>query len=313
MERKIRFICAQPATTYYIWQVEVMINNFIRNGIHPNRIDILCGINDSTVPNDWRKLANHYNYIRFFWYNDTREDKFYVPSIYFNLVKQHIKTRTEILDDVLFFHDCDIVFTRKVNFDKKINDNVWYLSNTNSYLNYDYIQQKGNDLYEKMCNIIGIDKLVPKLMNYHSGGAQYIVKNTTFEFWDKVEKDSSKLYRMFCENEPLYVKKNENDSPIQKWTAGMWSLLWNAWLFGNITVVDKDLDFCWATDHISAVDKVSILHNAGVTVKNKSKLFCKSDYRNELPYEKELEISQTSASFFYWNEICKTRSLRAKL
>ena len=36
----IRFICAQPANSYYTWQVEVLINNFIKHGINPNQIDI---------------------------------------------------------------------------------------------------------------------------------------------------------------------------------------------------------------------------------------------------------------------------------
>ena len=78
-----------------------------------------------------------------------------------------------------------------------VHGRAWYLSDTNSYLNYDYIQQKGNHVYEKMCEIIGIDKLIPKLMNSNSGGAQYIVKNTTYEFWNKVELDSVNLYKYF--------------------------------------------------------------------------------------------------------------------
>lgn len=306
--KQIRFICAQPAIKYYTWQVEVLINNFIRNGINSNYIDILCSIEKNVIPDDWSKLANHYNYVRFFFYNDTREDKSYIPSIYFNLLKQHIVARPEIKDDVLFLHDSDIVFTKHPDFNSMINDNVWYLSDTKSYINYDYIQQKGNNIYEKMCEIVGIDKLIPKLMNSNSGGAQYIVKNTDYNFWDKVEKDSYKLYSYFNEVEHLYVKKNENDYPIQKWTAGMWSLLWNAWLFGNETVVDKRMDFGWVTNNISDVEKYTILHNAGVT-ENNTDLFFKGKYTDELPYFKDVDVNKNFASYYYWQEICKTAEI----
>ena len=304
MSKQLRYICAQPAINYYTWQVEVLINNFIEMGINPNNMDILCSIENNIVPDAWRKLANHYNYVRFFFYNDTREDKSYIPSIYFNLLKQHINARPEIRDDVLFLHDSDIVFTKKPDFSQMLNDNTWYLSDTKFYINYDYIQQKGNDIYEKMCEIIGIDKLIPKLMNSNSGGAQYIVKNTNFDFWDKVEKDSVKLYSYFCSIESQYVKKHSGDYSIQKWTAGMWSLLWNAWYFGNETIVDKRLDFGWVTNHISDVEKYCILHNAGVTDDTKN-LFYKGKYMNELPYGKKLIISENNASYYYWQQICK--------
>lgn len=305
MLKKIRYICAQPAILYYTWQVEVMINNFIEMGISGNQMDVLCSIDNDLIPSDWSRLVNKYNYVRFFFYNDTRESKDYPPSIYFNLLKQHIKTHPEINDEVLFLHDCDIVFTKKPDFSLLTNDNVWYLSDTKSYLNYDYIQQKSNDIYEKMCEIIGIDKLIPKLLNNNSGGAQYIVKNTDYEFWDKVELDSVKLYKYFYLIEPQYVKKFNGDYPIQKWTAGMWGLLWNAWYFGHETIINKKMDFGWVTNDISEVDKYTILHNAGVTDENKT-LFFKGLYVNELPYNKDLEIDKTKASYYYWLEVCKT-------
>jgi len=274
-------------------------------GVNPNYIDIVCAIDNDVIPDEWTKLMNHYNDVRFFFYNDSREDKSYIPSIYFNLMKQHIVARPEIQNDVLFLHDSDIVFTKSVDFNSMIEGNVWYLSDTKFYINYDYIQQKGNHIYEKMCDIVGIDKLIPKLMNNNSGGAQYIVKNTTYEFWDKVETDSVKLYKYFCNEEPNYVKKHDGDYPIQKWTAGMWSLLWNAWYFGYETIIDKKMDFGWVTNSYSDVDKYAILHNAGVLNGNDG-LFYKGNYIDKLPYNENLEIDEKRATFFYWKEIQET-------
>jgi hypothetical protein len=155
-----------------------------------------------------------------------------------------------------------------------------------------------------MCEIVGLDWRIPKLMNYNSGGAQYIVKNTNYEFWDKVERDAVKLYEYFCKEEPNYIKKHDNDYPIQKWTAGMWSLLWNAWYYGHETVVDSRLDFGWVTNNIAEVDKYTILHNAGVTESSKD-LFFKGNYINKLPYKESLDINPDKASYFYYEWVKK--------
>ena len=310
--KKLRYICVQPRVKYYSWQVEVMINNFIKNGISGNDIDILIAysLNDTTSLedniNDWYKLANKYNYVRFFFYEDTRTDMSYIPSVYFNILKQHIKERPELANEVLFLHDCDITFTRPVDFLDMLNDDVWYLSDTVGYIGTQYIKTKGDVVYKGMCDVIGIDPLIPKLMNSNSGGAQHIVKNTTYEYWDKVEQDSIKLYKYFNDIEPEWKGEGE---PIQKWTAGMWSLLWNAWLFGNETKVDKRLDFCWATDSIDMWDKVSIFHNAGVTPELED-IFYKGMYQYDLPYNLDIEkYNKKYCSYNYIKEIIETSKI----
>jgi hypothetical protein len=273
------------------------------HGINPNQIDIVLGFTDQDLTK-WRILQEHYSTIRFFFYKDTRENGIYIPAIYFNLMKQHLASNPHLKDEVLFLHDSDIVFTGTPDYSKFEKDRVWYLSDTNSYINYDYIMQKGEDLLIDMCRIVGIDCLIPKLMNDHSGGAQYIVKGTDFNFWDKVEKDSISLYQYFINKEPYYEPKHEHDYPIQKWTAGMWSLLYNAWFFGHQTKVVKELDFGWSTSDISDSVKYKILHNAGVG-DSKSGMFFKGEYTNKLPYNTYLDLDKNRASYYYYNEVQK--------
>jgi hypothetical protein len=266
-----------------------MINNFIKHGISGNDIDILVAWNPNDLTSTpeniemWNKLVNKYNYVRFFFYQDTREDMSYIPSIYFNILKQHIKAHPELSTQPLFLHDSDILFTKPVDFSFALNDNIWYLSDTVGYIGTQYILTKGEDVYRGMCNQIGIDPLIPKLLNSNSGGAQHIVKNSTYGYWNKVEKDSIKLYKWFCEQEPLW--KGEG-YPIQKWTAGMWSLLWNLWLYDIETKVTEELDFSWATDTIDVYEKRPILHMAGVTDNLKTTKFYKGDYINIDPIVK---------------------------
>ena len=304
----MKFICAQPANTYYLWQVEVMLNNFIKNGIHPSDIHILLGTYNNNLSYEWEVLKNHYKEVGFYFYNDTRSDSVYIPSIYFNLLKEHLTQNPNLQDEVLFLHDSDTIFTKNFSIPELVHDNVWYCSDTHLYLDYKYIQSKGNDIYEKMCDIVGIPKLIPKIMGKNIGGAQYVVKNTTPQFWDKVEKDSISLYKYFCEIEPHYVKKHEHDYPIQKWTAGMWSFVWNAWLAGYEMHVDKRLDFCWSTDNIERIYETKILHNAGVTQPT-DELFYKGSYTNSLPYNENINLLKTRGSWYYWEEIKETAKI----
>ena len=153
--KNLRYICVQPRLLYYAWQVEVMINNFIKYGINPNNIDILVAwnpIDATSYPENvdaWSKLASHYNTVRFFFYQDTRIQPIrYISSVRPNILKQHFQRFPELKDEAIFYHDCDIVFTKTPDFSKFLSDDIWYLSNTNSYINSDYILSKGQDVYD---------------------------------------------------------------------------------------------------------------------------------------------------------------------
>ena len=293
------YISAQPATIYYAWQVEVYINNFIQNEVFPNDIHVLFLV-DGDIPQEIQVLQRNYPHIHFYFYNDTRTDKSYIPSIYFNAVKQHILAHPELEKETILFHDSDTILTKPLNLSWQVlNNKIWYMSDTNSYINYNYIMQKGNDVYERMLNIVGIDGTIPKLLNSHSGGAQYLLKGAPFAFWNKVEKDSIDLYRMFCETEHLYEPKHEGDYPIQKWTAGMWSFLWNAWYFGFETLVTDELSFCWATDVLKRFDETQFMHNAGVT-QSSDEYFHKGAWSTGLPYNKTQEVLPKFCSYKYW-------------
>ena len=138
-----------------------LIGNYCtKNGISGNNIDILVAWNSNDDTNTpevieaWNKLSNTYNYVRFFFYEDTREDMSYIPSIYFNILKQHIKAHPELVDQPLFLHDSDILFTKPVDFSSMLNDKIWYLSDTVGYIGTQYVLTKGEDVYKGMCNII---------------------------------------------------------------------------------------------------------------------------------------------------------------
>jgi hypothetical protein len=272
-----------------------MINNFIKHGINPNNIDILVAWNpnDDTTKTEnveaWNKLASHYSSVRFFFYQDTREQPiYYISSVRPNILKQHFKAYPELESEAIFYHDCDIVFTRKPDFNAFLNDDIWYLSNTNSYVNYDYIISKGLDIYDKMCEITKMNPTIPRLMNSNSGGAQYIMKNVNWKYWEYVEKDSEKLFKEITELNNIKKTADPNYHELQIWCADMWAVLWNGWLAGNETKVVPEMDFSWATDLSNRWDETTIYHNAGATC-GCGGTFYKVLYMETLPYNLDIE------------------------
>ena len=309
---KIRFVCAQPATLYYAWQVEVMINNFSAMGINPNNIDIVCW-RDGSIPIEWSKLANNYA-ARFFFYDDTRETKNYVSSIRPNILKQHFKQFPELEQDAIFYHDCDIVFTKPVEWYKFLYDDNWYGSDTRFYIGYEYIISKGEQVLDAMCNIVGIDKEIIKENERNSIGAQYLMKGIGWQFWDGVERDCERLFKEITDlnNEKIELDRHtmsEGEArqpyhPLQIWCADMWAVLWRGWKMGKKTICHPDLEFAWATSTEDEWDKLNIFHNAGVTDAANG-LFYKALYMNELPYNKDLKINEGTASKKYYEIIQK--------
>lgn len=302
----IRFICAQPANLYYAWQVEVMLNNFIEMGINLNWVDIVCYKIDGNIPLEWIKLSEGYA-ARFFFYNDARKSKNYVSSIRPNILKQHFARNPELSQQTVLYHDCDIVITKPVDWFQFDTDEVWYGSDTNSYISYDYIISKGQDVFDKMVEVMNIDPQIVIDNNLNSIGAQYILKGVDYDFWDMVERDSENLY---TEVSILNTQKKTEDPEyheLQIWCADMWAVLWNIWKLGHETKCHDELAFSWATSSSIDYDKYNIMHNAGVTSQQKD-LFYKAKYMDALPYGLNLQLRENSASSKYYEWVQKAES-----
>jgi hypothetical protein len=297
----MKFICAQPAIEYYTWQVEVMINNFIEKGINPNNIEIVSGYKE-TIPDSWRKLAEKYNSVRFFFYRDNRNRPKYISSIRPHILTKHWLKFPELANETIFYHDCDIIFSKPFDFQKFMEDDICYLSDTVSYIGAKYIRSKGEHYLDLMTDLVGIDKQSVIDREDSSGGAQYLIKNVDAEYWGKVYHDSETLYSMVTKQ----IAKDKPPHALQIWCADMWAVLWNLWLLGKETKISKDLSFSWGTSSIDQWDKHNIYHNAGVTVERKD-LFFKGAYQTKLPYDIKIEnYNDKFCSYKYAEEIIKT-------
>jgi hypothetical protein len=296
--KDVIYISAQPDELYFAWQVEVMIDNFIEMSIPKNNIHIVIGIHKH-VGEYWFRLIEKYKEVGFYFYEDTRESKKYFPSIRPHILYKHWERLPWLQRSIVFYHDCDILFTRTPNFSKLLDDNIWYMSDVKSYIGVDYIKSNGINIFHDMCKLMNIQEDIVMLNDKNVGGAQYLMKNVISSFWRRVEDKSERLYEYF----------NASHSEIQKWTSDMWTVLWTAWFFHYSTKVTSQLSFSMATDTWPKWNKNLIYHNAGVVNEHRGKLFLKSDFRSELPYVVDNPYDKQFCSYKYFDQVIKTGKL----
>ena len=124
------------------------------------------------------------------------------------------------------------------------------------------------------------------------------MKNLTYYYWDRVEKESELLFKDVNVLNNKKKAKDPTHHELQIWCADMWAVLWNLWKRDRKTKIIKELNFTWATEPIVKWGENSIFHNAGIN-NNKDKAFYKANYINKIP-PNDLEINPTLASFKYY-------------
>ena len=274
------YLSAQPSEPYFVWQLEIQLQNFRETGIPPEDIHVILGYKaDEGIPNLFLHLEET-NTGTFFYYPDTREHSKYTSSIRPHLLRKHFEAFPELVDRVIFYHDSDIIFRERIDEEKFLKDDIWYLSDTRNYLSAHYLKAFGKDLFIGLCDIVGISPTLVEDNIRNTGGAQHIMKQIDASYWYQVECDSERIFNFLNE----YNKHQQEGKKVQAWCADMWAVLWNAWKKGVETKIDSELDFCWPKDHISRWYATKILHNAGVFQKDKESYFCKLLYKTSNPY-----------------------------
>jgi len=317
LRKKTIFMSAQPDHPYFHWQVEVIIHNFIKLGINPNWIEILWAYSGNPSY-EGLALAAKYPTVRFFFYEKTVHKNFgYIPILRPDILEQHFTRFPELRGEVIFYHDSDIIFRQLPDFDSMHGDMYWYLSDTVSYIGANYIKSKSEDLFLDLCSLSKIPPETVEKNEEGSGGAQYLMKGVTADFWKEVKEDSLTLYKYMSDREneerkTLSADELKTYNPIQKWCADMWSVLWGAWKMGAQTIVTPDLDFSWGTSSIADYERCTIMHNAGVTGERANELFYKANFRESSPFDADLSfVKPDTASAKYVEAILYARENRS--
>ena len=296
----MKYIVATTDNDYFRWQMLVQINNFKKWGILDD-LTYVVSVNHkiSAKLNKIKKETG----VRIETYRDQRGKYKYASSIRPHILKKHFQKFPKEAEQY-YYLDPDVLFTKKPEYvPTYYSTKRWILSDTKSYIDSRYIKSKSEELFELMCEKVGVDPQVVTKNDNSAGGAQYIIKNAGAEYWEKVEKDSESLYKLMINTSKTYNPEH----PIQAWTADMWAVLWNAWYFGHKTIVDSRMDFCWATDPIKRWEEKLIFHNAGVF--DQKNLFNKGSYSSRHPFDVDLSfVSKDYCSSKYVEEIEETKN-----
>jgi len=273
-------IAVQPTDRYFVWQVHLYVESCINVGFKEENIHILLyNPKGRKITEKWDVLKEVYPKLNIFVYEDKGVQQYlgiYIPILRPHTLWQHFQKFPELEMETIVYTDCDILWTEQLDIEKYFDDNVCYISDAHSYLNYDYLVGKKNevlpekrdefekrDIVQELCDIVGISKQVVIDNNKNTGGVQYILKGMTADMWKKIEQDviAIRVHLMNDVNKKFFANESKG---FQSWCADLWAVLYNLWYFGKEVKVVKEMDFAWASDPIEKIGKVGIFHNAGI-------------------------------------------------
>lgn len=291
MKKDFKFMTCCPDDTYFTWQVHLWLDNLKQINQSENAIVLIfIPVTRNRNPK-WSQIIELFPETIFKFYKDEKDEisRSMIPS-YISvlrpwLMREWFKENPEYEKHAIFYCDSDILFTNNFNISEFVNDDINYLSDTNSYINIEYFDRKINDVlpekkeqyseldvFGMLGSLIGITREQGEHYKKDSGGAQYLMKNLNWRFWDKVMKDCM-IIRSYLQkiNKDFFESENKG---FQSWCADMWAVLWNLWFIDGKTKVIPEMGFSWSTDPIKKLQDFPIMHNAGITGK----------YMGDIPY-----------------------------
>lgn len=280
MRDHLKFVAAQPDDIYYTWQVHLWLESLRKLGHSDKAIVLVFTPNFRDKNTSWEQIVNLYPESEFHFYKDVDNVSkllgIYIPIIRPYVLMKYFKEHPEMKEKAVFYCDSDILFTDRFSVDEFLDDDISYLSDTNSYINASYFDSKVKDVlpekleeYKKIdvlddiSKLVGVNRQICEKNNDHSGGAQYLLKNIDGKFWEDVMSACINI-RVHLMNINKTYFENENKG-FQSWCADMWAVLWTLWARNQETKVVPELNFAWAPDPISKLETHTIYHNAGVT------------------------------------------------
>lgn len=282
MKKELVFIQSCPNEIFYTWQVHLWLESLKEIGHSNKAISLIYQSKLSEHTKLWDNLIKLYPEAKFYFYNGnntiTNLTKYYAPIIRPYCLREFFKEFPEMEQKAIFYCDSDIIFNNNFDIGPFIDDDTNYLSDTFSYISASYFDSKIKDVliekreeYQKIdvlndtCQLVGISRDIAEKYDKESGGAQYLLKNINFAFWDKVLIDCMKiLLHLRSLNQTYFLNENKG---FQSYCSDMWAVLWNLWYNKAETKVIPEMEFAWSSDSIERTTRpnVGILHNAGIT------------------------------------------------
>lgn len=291
-----KIILTFPQVERFKWETEVLLTNLKSLGFSLSDVILLIAADG----NNFTKYFEDKYGVEAHHFSDKRQNKEYIPSITAFLWWKFLERFPEKQRGKYLYIDSDVIFRKLPQFDND-SDNVWLGADCNGYLNASYIKSctNGENIFQHMCNIVGVKREDIESIDKQSIGAQWLIINPSIEYWKKTYQDCNNIWNYFSE-----IKDSSN---LQWWTASMWSQLYNAVLFGLIPKISDELSFAWSTDPVSVWNEHNVLHNAGVTADMKD-LFFKGAYIYKDPFGQDFSyVNPEKCSIKYVEAINKVK------
>lgn len=324
------FLSAQPHDIYFLWQIEVQACNFRKFGLSDRmhvviwypKVEDLKRNRETIDWTGWKLLEKRYPEVKFAYYEDRGVDLgLYIPQLRPHILSRYFDDHPELTQEVVFYHDSDIIFNFLPDFESLSKDDINWQSDTSSYLDYNYLRRKedqGNIPAEvaisRLCDIGNVSVETFKSYAAKTGGAQYILKGIDGDFWRDVERQVIQIRRSFWHNIPGSINHTyfTNESAgFQSWCADMWAVNMALWSRNKVTDITKELDFSWATDTADTYLKKPIFHNAGANG-TQDGVFHKAKWIKKSPIGRSLIVKKESASYYYVEAIKEAARSRRK-
>ena len=328
--KDLKYVCVQPDDQYYTWQVHMWLESLKNRGEVDKAVVLIFTPKDREVNKKWKQVIDLYPEAEFHFYKDEHDVSqllgIYIPVLRPYTLWRHWKEHPELSDKAIFYCDSDVLFTEAFDVQKYIDDDVCYLSDTQSYIGAAYFdskmkdvlpdkleEYKTRDILAEIGSVVGISREEAEQKDKDSGGAQYLLKNIDAAFWNKVMNDCI-LIRSYLQRINKEFFENENKG-FQSWCADMWAVLWNLWVREKEVKVIDEMGFSWAPDPLEKLKTHPIFHNAGIVATQMDGYACfyKGKYHNNGDPTKDphLEVvlndekSQKRCTWFYANELKK--------
>jgi len=328
--KDLKYVCVQPDDQYYTWQVHMWLESLKNRGEVDKAVVLIFTPKDREVNKKWKQVTDLYPEAEFHFYKDEHDVSqllgIYIPVLRPYTLWRHWKEHPELSDKAIFYCDSDVLFTEAFDVQKYIDDDVCYLSDTQSYIGAAYFdskmkdvlpdkleEYKTRDILAEIGSVVGISREEAEQKDKDSGGAQYLLKNIDAAFWNKVMNDCI-LIRSYLQRINKEFFENENKG-FQSWCADMWAVLWNLWVREKEVKVIDEMGFSWAPDPLEKLKTHPIFHNAGIVATQMDGYACfyKGKYHNNGDPTKDphLEVvlndekSQKRCTWFYANELKK--------
>jgi len=140
--KDLKFIQACPDDTYYTWQVHTWLESLRNIGKSDKAISLIFTPTDRKFNEKWKELEALYPESEFYYVKDednvTKLLGIYIPILRPHILWQHFEKHPELQEKTIIYTDCDILWLDTLNISHLLEDDVNYVSDANSYLNYSY-------------------------------------------------------------------------------------------------------------------------------------------------------------------------------